>query len=96
MKTISALILAIGLCFVVLLEDASARGFGGFRGGFGGGFRGGEGRFDDGFRDRSFRAGEYYGARRAWADRGFYAGGWGVDESDDEPYDNDDNNDNDQ
>lgn len=83
--------MAIGLCLVVLLGDASARGFGGFRGGFGGGY----GRFDGGDRFRSFRAGEYYGARRAAvAGAGFYAGGWGMDESDDSTNgDSDDDND---
>jgi hypothetical protein len=80
MKTISGLVIAIGLCLVVLFGEASARGFGGFRGGSGG-FGGG---FDGGDRGRWFRAGEDYGARRAAiADSGFYSGGWGMDESDD-------------
>jgi hypothetical protein len=80
MRTISGFVMAIGLCLVVMFGDASARGFGGFRGGYGG-FYGGD-------RERSFRAGEDYGERRGvHTDGGFYAGGWGMDETDDSTYD---------
>lgn len=90
MRILSGFVIATGLCLVVLFGDASARGFGGFRGGFGG-FRGGD-------MERSFRAGEVYGARRAaYADSGFYSGGWGMDEYDDgssdDMYSDDDDND---
>ncbi len=96
MRTISAFVMAIGLCLVVLIGDVSARGFGGFRGGYGG-FRGAYGGFDGGDRFRSFRAGEYYGARRGlYAGSGFYAGGWGLDESDDSTNDDGDNDGDDQ
>ncbi len=76
----------MGLCLVVLFGDASARGFGGFRGGYAG--------FGGGDRERAFRAGEYYGARRAVdTGVGFYSGGWGMDESDDSTYDGGSDND---
>jgi hypothetical protein len=90
MRTISGLVMAIGLCLVVLFGEASARGFGG---GFGGGFRGGYGGFGGGD-GAAFRAGEGYGARRA-IDRGFYAGGWGMDESDEATSDDGDSDDSD-
>jgi hypothetical protein len=91
MKTISGFVTAMGLCLALLIGDASARGFGGFRGGYGG-FHGAYGGYDAGARERSFRAGEDYGARRpVYRGRGagFYAGGWGIDESTDATYDDD-------
>lgn len=83
MKTLWGLMIVLGLCLVVFTLDASARGFGGFRGGGG---------------DRGVWSGgdAAQTARRAnWADSGFFAGGWGMDESDDDDDDNeyDDNDD---
>lgn len=52
MRTISGLVIAIGLCLVFLVGDASARGFGGFRSGYVG--------FDGGARDTWSRAGQDY------------------------------------
>ncbi len=90
MRTILGFVMAIGLCLVIFLSDVSARGFGGGFGGFRGGdagFRGAYGGFDRGDRERSFRAGEDYARRRpiygpVYTSPGFYAGGWGMDESD--------------
>lgn len=92
MRAISGIFMAIGLCLVVLFGDASARGFEGFRGSYGG-YRGAYGGFVGGDRERSFRAGEDYGAHRAASSVGFYAGGWGMDESDDSTYDDQDDDD---
>ncbi len=71
-----------------------------FRGGVDYGQMRGEYRgYDGGDRERSFRAGEDYARRRPiygpiYTGPGFYAGGWGMDESDDST-DDDDDDDND-